>query len=186
MMPLISVIVPNYNNGPFLNETMESIFLQDYPNFEVLVIDDGSTDDSIDRLRKIPYPIKIIESKNYGVSSARNLGILSARGDFIALLDSDDVWERSKLSKQMKLMMQENLELVYCHSKELDALEGKGKIRLAANSGHCYPLYKRFPSTAIIEVPCSSVIFKKSILHKAGLFDTSVPPPVKIGIFSVD
>lgn len=79
MMPLISVIVPNYNNGPFLNETMESIFLQDYPNFEVLVIDDGSTDDSIDRLRKIPYPIKIIESKNYGVSSARNLGILSAR-----------------------------------------------------------------------------------------------------------
>ena len=179
MQPLVSVVIPNYNNAKYIVEAINSIIQQNYKNFEIVVVDDGSTDNSIEIIENIKFPVNLIKSLNYGAGSARNIGILAARGEYIALLDSDDIWESNKLDSQMKLMLEENLDLVYCHGEVIGNIGAMNKSRPARYSGDCYPYYKKYPSRSIIELPCSSSVFRKSILHKSGLFDINVPPPTE-------
>jgi len=82
MHPLVSVIIPTYNSGVFLKEAVESALDQDYPNLEVVVVDDGSTDDSLSLVTKYFDRIQIVKSQNFGAASARNLGILASSGEY--------------------------------------------------------------------------------------------------------
>jgi glycosyltransferase involved in cell wall biosynthesis len=93
----ISVIIPTYNSVNYIENALNSVFSQDEPVEEVIVIDDGSSDDTLKILRK--YPVKIITQSNQGPAAARNTGILSAKGDWIAFLDSDDTWIQGKVKK---------------------------------------------------------------------------------------
>ncbi len=93
--PLFSVIIPVYNRASFIKEAIESVLKQTYKNFELIVVDDGSTDETPQIIAN--YPVKLIRQSNRGVSAARNAGIRMARGEIIALLDSDDIWEKNKL-----------------------------------------------------------------------------------------
>ena len=98
--PLVSVIIPVYNGAPFLAEALESVFAQDYPHYEVIVIDDGSTDNSVDIAQAFPT-LYLLRQTNQGPSVARNLGVTAAHGTLIAFLDADDVWMPHKLSTQV-------------------------------------------------------------------------------------
>ena len=104
MYPLVSVIIPTYNSCSYLIEAVESALGQDYPNMEVLVIDDGSTDKSLILL--IPYSnrVRVISSQNFGAASARNFGIMESSGEYLAFLDSDDFWFKNKLKTQLNFM----------------------------------------------------------------------------------
>ncbi|OPY03268.1 MAG: UDP-Glc:alpha-D-GlcNAc-diphosphoundecaprenol beta-1,3-glucosyltransferase WfgD [Syntrophorhabdus sp. PtaB.Bin047] len=115
--PLVSVVIPAYNAGPFIEETVGSVLDQTYTDIEVIVCDDGSTDDTVEKIRAMMEKdsrVRLVTQDRGGVSRARNLAIGSARGDFIALLDHDDVWSATKLEKQMPLFNDEKVGLAYC------------------------------------------------------------------------
>lgn len=99
--PLVSIVMPVYNCAQFVAEAVGSALAQDYPEKEVLLIDDGSTDGSPKVLEQFGGAIRVIAVPNGGPARARNLGIQMARGEYIAFLDADDVWARTKLSTQV-------------------------------------------------------------------------------------
>jgi glycosyltransferase involved in cell wall biosynthesis len=172
-------VIPNHNGAKFLSEAIESAIDQDYPDTEIIVVDDGSTDESMELLQDYRGEIRLICSDNFGAASARNLGILAAQGDYIAFLDSDDTWERNKLSLQLELMERSQLDLVYCHGSEFGEKNESYVLHKAVYSGECYKYFKRFPTRAIIELGCSSAVIRKSLVHKSGLFDTRFSGPAE-------
>lgn len=122
---LVSVIVPAFNAAGTIAETLRSVCDQTYRNLEILVVDDGSTDATRDIVRKIARTdprIRLIEKTNGGVASARNLGVLESRGEFIAPVDADDLWRPTKIAKQMKAMREigDACGLVYTWYAQID------------------------------------------------------------------
>lgn len=115
MEKLISVVVPTYNRAYVIQRAIESIQKQTYSNIEIIVVDDGSTDNTREIVEGISDSriCYIQSSKNAGVSHARNLGIVAAKGDYIAFQDSDDVWRSDKLEKQMECMKVQEYGMVY-------------------------------------------------------------------------
>ncbi len=116
MIPnLISILIPCYNQGHFLNETLQSILNQTYTNWECIVIDDGSPDNTKDIVanwKKKDNRFIYLEKANGGRSSARNLGLDTAKGEFIQFLDADDFLHHEKFEKSMKLFRKENSDIV--------------------------------------------------------------------------
>lgn len=104
MTELVSVVIPTYNYGRFVIEAVESVLAQTYRNIEVIVVDDGSTDDTRERLAPFLDRIRYIYQANQGLSAARNTGIRAACGNWVALLDSDDTWHPRKLEMQMRYL----------------------------------------------------------------------------------
>ena len=171
--PLVSVVIPNYNGAEFLDESIRSVLNQNYPKLELIVVDDGSTDESLLILQKYDTKIELIRQSNKGSAAARNAGINVANGEFIALLDADDIWEENKISIQMKLIESENYDLVYCSGQQFDAHIRNGQIHAPLYSGCCYQYFKKFPSKGIIQLGCSTAVFRVSLLKSSGLFDES-------------
>jgi glycosyltransferase involved in cell wall biosynthesis len=107
LTPKVSVIIPTYNRSHFIKDAVESVVKQTYYNFEVIVVDDGSTDNTKELLAEYVNKLnnfKYIYQDNQGRSAARNLGISLAKGDYIAFLDSDDVWFPDKLERQVPIL----------------------------------------------------------------------------------
>lgn len=102
--PKVSIIVPAYNAGSFIAEALESVFSQTYKNVEIIVVNDGSTDNTEDILRPWFDRITYVAQKNKGLPSALNSGLKHVHGDYVAILDADDIWEREKLEAQVGLM----------------------------------------------------------------------------------
>ncbi|MCS7033895.1 MAG: glycosyltransferase family 2 protein [Phycisphaerae bacterium] len=103
-MPLISVVIPTYNGSSLLMQTLETVFSQTFTDFEVVIINDGSTDDTADRLAALGDRVRVITQANAGIGAARNRGIDEARGRYVALLDHDDLWMPEKLAVQAEFM----------------------------------------------------------------------------------
>lgn len=170
MNPLVSVIIPNYNGAPFIAEALETVFEQRLNNLEVIVIDDGSTDNSMEILERFRSQIKLISTENFGAAAARNSGMKAARGEFIAFLDSDDLWTKDKLTRQLYMLQKLNLDLVYCSSQEFGNEIFSNLIHKAKYEGDCYQYFKRFPTEAII-AQTSGAVIRASLLRYSGLFD---------------
>ena len=102
--PLVSVIVPTYNRAALLCEAVNSVLQQTYQNIEIIVIDDGSTDNTTEVMAAYGDRVRYTRRPNAGVNAARNLGLKQARGEFVALLDSDDLWAPFKIELQVRLM----------------------------------------------------------------------------------
>jgi glycosyltransferase involved in cell wall biosynthesis len=102
--PKVSVIVPTYNNSPFLPATIDSVLAQTYPDYELIVVDDGSTDDTAAALRPYNGQIRYLQQTNQGVSAARNRGLALALGDYIVFLDGDDLLLPHKLARQVEFL----------------------------------------------------------------------------------
>lgn len=116
MGELVSVIIPTYNRGYIIERAIESVQNQTYKELEIIIVDDGSTDNTEEIVSKISDSrIRYIKNpKNSGVSHTRNLGIAAAKGTYLAFQDSDDIWKPEKLQKQMDCMKQGNYGMVYC------------------------------------------------------------------------
>ncbi len=166
MNDLVSVIIPTFNRYKLTKRAILSILHQTYKNFEIIVVDDGSNDDSAKL--KDEFDISYIYQENSGVSSARNRGIKAARGEWIAFLDSDDKWNEDKLQKQMEFF-KKNPSIKFCHTKERWIREGrevKYPKRLQKPSGWCF-----YDNLQTCKIAPSSVMLHKSILNDVGLFD---------------
>jgi glycosyltransferase involved in cell wall biosynthesis len=173
--PLISVIIPTYNRMPYLKEAVESAIQQTYSNLEIIVVDDGSTDSTSVYLEEIfEKRLSVIAVTNGGVSKARNLGINAARGEYVAFLDSDDVWNPTKIEKQVELFCGSTI-LVYCGSLIKTASEMR--IDEPVFRGECHQAFLRNPGVAIVKYGCSSAVVKKDAIIQIGGFDEAVPAP---------
>lgn len=126
IMPLVSVIVPVYNQADLLWETIDSLCRQTYPNIEIIVVDDGSTDDSsIVIQRHFAERVKLIQQANSGPSAALNTGLRTARGDLIALMGGDDICAPDRVQRQVEFVVTERKDVVFCRPKLVDKL-GRG------------------------------------------------------------
>lgn len=104
-IPLVSTIIPTFNRAHLVPEAIDSVLRQTYPNVEIIVVDDGSTDETQECLKRYGNRIKLIKQENAGPSAARNRGIAAAQGALIAFLDSDDLWLPEKLERQVRVMV---------------------------------------------------------------------------------
>jgi glycosyltransferase involved in cell wall biosynthesis len=115
-MPFFSVVIPLYNKETFIEETLKSVLNQSFQDFEVIIVDDGSTDESFERTNKFKDSrIKIYHQNNQGLSSARNTGIKNANSDFIAFLDADDLWLPHHLQQLYNLINLYPEKGIYCN-----------------------------------------------------------------------
>jgi len=118
MKPLVSIIIPTYNCAAFVAESVRSALAQTYRPIEVIVVDDGSTDDTRDRLKAFGGDIRYIHQENAGAGAARNRGAAEAGGDFIAVLDADDTCAPDRVEAQLKLMLSDDrIGLVTCMAR---------------------------------------------------------------------
>ena len=169
--PHVSVIIPTYNRGWILREAIDSVLAQTYDNFELIVVNDGSTDDTNNILAAYEA-ITVIEQPNQGVSAARNNGVAHANGTFIAFLDSDDVWLPQKLAVQMDFF-RKNPEAFICQTQETWVRNGR-----RVNSGKRHQkqsgmFFER--SLELCLVSPSAVMMRKAFFEKMGGFDESLP-----------
>ena len=171
-MLTVSVIIPTHNRCQLLRRALLSVYKQTVQADEIIVIDDGSTDGTREMLGKEFPDIKYTFQENAGVSSARNLGVRQAKGDWLAFLDSDDEWLPDKLEKQLA-SLENNPEMRICHSDEIWKRDG---VRVNAMNKHnkkggwifqyCLPLCAMSPS---------SIIIHRSVFAQVGLFDIALP-----------
>jgi len=116
----ISVIIPVYNDALYIKEALMSVLSQGIENLEIILVDDGSTDDFEDHIEELNDPrIKLIKQANSGAAAARNNGINNAKGEFIAFLDADDIWSGNKLKLQLDVLLnRKDIQMVFGHVKE--------------------------------------------------------------------
>ena len=171
----LSIIIPSFNRADTLERALDSVLQQTYfqqdAAFEIIVVDDGSTDGTAE-LVKTRYPsVHLLQQANRGVSSARNRGLRQARGEWIALLDSDDEWLPHKLMTQMALLNDSGLKV--CHTEEIWIRDGrrvnqmnKHKKRGGWIYEHCLPLCAMSPS---------SIVLHRDVFDAVGVFDEDLP-----------
>lgn len=177
--PRVSVIMPSYNTASFIAGSLDSVLQQSFQDFEVVVVNDGSPDTpELERvlapyLEKHAGKIVYIRQENKRAAGARNTAIGRARGEFLAFLDSDDIWLPDHLSAQMKLFEQDpNLDLVYCNGLSV------GNPKLPSEFMKRCPSHSPadFQALAVerCQIPVSTVVARKTALVRAGLFDESL------------
>jgi len=169
---LISIILPTYNRAHFLPRALDSVFAQTYGNWELVIIDDGSTDETSKLLDKYTDPrIVRLQQENKGVSAARNYGISCCKGDMIALLDSDDEWLPRKLETQLKLMHEHGYEI--SQTNEIWIRNGK---RVNQPAKYAKPegwFFEASVKMCLISPACT--MFTRKAWGTIGPFDESMP-----------
>ena len=173
-METVSVVIPAYNCGRYLPETIESALSQTLPPLEVIVIDDGSTDDTAEVLRRYEGRIRYIHQRNMGISAARNAGIRVARGSLIAFLDADDVWLPSMLAQQCEALRRTGAGVAHTGFYNWDSTTGKRVPPVRDNSlfdGYCY---RKFFWNETGD-PASAFMVRRSCFDAVGLFDEEIP-----------
>lgn len=168
---MVSIIIPTYNRAHFLKTALDSVLNQSFRDFEVTVIDDGSTDGTQELVRSYREPIKYIPISHSGVSRARNIGIKMAEGEWISFLDSDDYWLPQKLKRQI-LFLKENPGYRICHTDEIWIKNG---IRI--NQGKKHKRYSGWfflPSLHLCLISPSTVMIKRDTFDKVGMFNESL------------
>jgi glycosyltransferase involved in cell wall biosynthesis len=170
--PLVSVIIPTYNRGWTIKEAIESVFVQDTGDYELIVVDDGSTDNTPDILRSYGEDITVIRQSNKGVSAARNTGIAASSGQLLAFLDSDDLWLPGKLSRQVDFFST-NHESVINQTQELWIRNGKRVNPKKRHHKFAGMIFER--SLALCLVSPSAVMIRKNLFETVGGFDESLP-----------
>ena len=170
--PTVSVVVPTYNRAGRLSKTLHSVLNQIYQDFEIIVVDDGSTDGTSKVMQTFPGVKYIFTKENHGVSRARNEGLTHAKGRYICFLDSDDLWDEKKLQVQLQ-WMEENIDCQVCYTDEIWIRRGVRVNPMNKHqkySGdifrHCLPLCIVSPSSAML---------RAGLFDEVGNFDESLP-----------
>jgi glycosyltransferase involved in cell wall biosynthesis len=172
--PLVSVVTPAYNVAWCVGRAVDSVLAQDYPAREMIVVNDGSTDDTAKVLATYGDTIRVIQQENRGMSAARNAAIRAARGEYIAFLDSDDWWHPGKLSRQVALM-QSDPGVGFC-STAARVEDPQGRLVNLWRCRHSRTdiLETLFAENAAIAGGCSAVMVRRSLLERTGLFDETL------------
>lgn len=172
-MSLVSVIIPTYNRAGWVTEAVASVLAQTYQDFEVLVVDDGSTDATLEALAPFYRQVKVLRTaQRRGVAAARNLGLSAARGEWLAFLDSDDLWRPDKLARQMAYL-REHPELLICQTDETWVRNG---VRVNAPLSHRKVEGEIFlPSLERCMISPSAVVLHRRLLEEVGRFDETLP-----------
>ncbi len=171
-LPLVSVVIPTYNRWPMIGEAVESVLTQTFNGFELIVVDDGSTDSTVPSLSQCDSRLKLVTQPRTGVSAARNAGVAKSRGKYIAFLDSDDLWLPGKLAVQTNFM-ERNFGARICQTDETWIRNG---IRVNAKLKHRKPagdIFRR--SLELCLVSPSAVMMTRELFDLAGRFDESFP-----------
>lgn len=169
--PTVSVVIPTYNRAHVLPNAISSVLTQTFRDFEIIIVDDGSTDQTQELLRNHSAPITIIRQENQGVSAARNAGILASRGEYVAFLDSDDEWLRNKLESQVGfLILNHKVDFVSCLAVNESAAPFR-RMRPKARQQFFDALSYPFPSNV------SRFVVRRSCFERHGLFDVSLNGP---------
>ncbi len=166
--PLVSVIMPTYNRAWTLKDAVDSVLLQDYPNIELIVIDDGSEDNTEELLGLYKNKITVLRQENKGVSAARNKGIRQSSGQFIALLDSDDAWDKRKISCQMDFF-NDHPDVLICQTEVIWIRKGRKvnpKLKHKKPSGMIFE-----QSLNLCLVSPSAVMMKRQLFDMKGYFN---------------
>ena len=176
--PLISVVVCVYNGERFLNDALKSISVSDYSNFEVVIIDDGSTDYSCSIIQDFCSADKryrCIKKKNNGLASARNTALINAKGTWIAVLDQDDLMYPQRLRNQLNICLRENT--LFCFA-DTDYIDPNSRVIGSHLSGYTLPhspIQANKAAEYLIKFGCfidsESWFMHKSLISKAGLLD---------------
>jgi glycosyltransferase involved in cell wall biosynthesis len=167
---LVTAVIPSFNHGHFVVEAVESVLTQSYRPIEVIVVDDGSVDDTSDRLKPYLGRIHYILQENRGLSAARNTGIRAATGNWIAFLDADDVWAAKKIEMQLRIA-----------SDHPDAMliGALGRYDLHFDEPPADLLAKQFSVTDFLTTTPfgpSSALIKRDTFDHIGLFDEQLSP----------
>ena len=169
--PRVSVVIPTHNNGEYLESALDSVYRQTYAAHEIIVVDDASTDDTAERMQRHTDRVHYIQQSHAGSAVARNRGIMAATGDYIAFLDSDDMWLPEKLDKQIAIAVEHpDSALIYCDFHRSETLQPEltsglsGRKHWQAGSEFESLLRQNFLHT-------SSVVVPRPALASSGLFD---------------
>jgi len=166
--PLVSAVIPTFNRGWIMAEAVQSVLDQTYEPLEIIVVDDGSTDNTRAVLEPFMDKITLLKQDNKGVSAARNLGIQHARGEFIAFLDSDDLWLPDKTGCQIDFF-KANPNAIICQTEEIWVRKGRRvnpKKKHKKRSGMIFE-----PSLHLCLVSPSAVMMRRRFFDIIGLFD---------------
>lgn len=171
--PTVSVVIPAYNAVAFLPRAVESVLGQTYSDFELIVVDDGSTDETPQVMEEYEDDVRYVRKENGGSASARNRGIREARGEYIALLDADDVWLPEKLERQMELHRTDP-DLMWSYTNWLQVDQETGETihrsdQIMENQGGdvLRPLIGR------LFIPPSTQVFRRDVFEDVGTYDES-------------
>ena len=167
----ISVIIPTFNRKKTLKRAIQSVLIQSYTPYEIIVIDDGSNDGTKEWLKDNFPNVKYIYQMNSGVSSARNKGIKFARGDWIALLDSDDEWLPSKLKDQAN-EIELNPAAKFLHTNEIWIRNGVRVNQMKKHKKYGGYIFEK--CLDMCRISPSSVLIKKDIFDEIGMFDETL------------
>lgn len=177
--PLVSAIIPTYNRAHIICEAVDSVLAQTYPHIEVILVDDGSKDDTLARLQQYGNRIRVVSQANSGPAAARNRGIAVARGDLIAFLDSDDIWLPSKIERQVSLMRRAGASVPCCLSNIM--MKWNSGDRASFDIALLKPSAEEGVWLNPDEVLATrfvlfnqGVMIRREVLQKIGIFDESI------------
>jgi glycosyltransferase involved in cell wall biosynthesis len=157
---LVSVVMPVYNAGRFLADAIRSVFAQSHVQIQIIVVDDGSTDDSADVVRH--FAVSYIRQQRSGIAAARNTGVLAARGSLLAFLDADDLWTHSKLARQVQLLAQRpDLQLV------------AGRVEQFYDERYAGPR-NPLPAPAAEAYTAGALLIRRRDFFRVGMFNTTL------------
>ena len=180
-IPRVSVIIPTFNRSHFIKNCILSVILQSLKPIEIIVVDDGSTDDTFSILKNMGFSnsedkdneMKYIRTENKGISAARNIGIKLSRGEFIALLDSDDEWKHNKLKVQLSSLKDTGFKNMVSHTDEIWIKNG---VRLTPQKKHLKRGGNIFENCLkLCCVSPSSSLINKNLFSELGYFDEGLP-----------
>lgn len=161
--PLVTVIMPAYDSGSYIKEAIRSVMAQTWDNWELLVLDDGSRDDTCAQVQKLAAEesrIRLLyNGENLGAAKTRNRGLELAQGEFVALLDSDDRWHPQKLARQLQLLAETGADLCYCAYAIIDDAGGQSRKP--------YTVPERVDMDTLLRenvIGCSTVVLRRAAL----------------------
>jgi glycosyltransferase involved in cell wall biosynthesis len=156
----VSVVIPVYNGGAFLGDAIRSVLSQEYPALEIIVVDDGSTEDVGAALGRLPVDVRLFRQDNAGAAAARNRGIRDASGDIIAFLDVDDLWPESNLNVLVEhLAAHPEADVVRGRAQVTRYTEGTEPGEYLGNPGEAFPHY------------IGTGLYRRRAFERVGLFD---------------
>ncbi|MEZ3435956.1 MAG: glycosyltransferase family 2 protein [Lachnospiraceae bacterium] len=171
---LISIIIPTFNRGYIIDNAIQSIIEQTIANWELVIVDDASTDDTKDIVKKFADPriIYIRNKENMGANYSRNRGAAIAKGRYLAFLDSDNVWRKDKLEKQLTVLMNSEEDVAFAFSKE-EVIREKSVVVVPETDFKIKNLEKILHNQNVIDT--STVLLKREVFEKVGGFDEDMP-----------